>query len=34
MKKAIFWTAASIGAIALLTNVLPDIKRYIKISTM
>jgi hypothetical protein len=33
MKKRIIWTAASLGAIALLA-MLPDVKRYIRISTM
>jgi hypothetical protein len=32
-KKTIWWAAASLGAIALL-SMLPDIKRYIRISTM
>lgn len=32
--KKILWTAASLGAIALFTSMLPSIKRYIRISTM
>ena len=33
MKKTILWAAASLSTIALF-SMLPDIKRYIKISTM
>lgn len=33
MKKVI-WSALSLGVIALMATMAPDIKRYIKISTM
>lgn len=33
-KKNILLTVASVGAIALFCSVFPDLKRYIRISTM
>lgn len=33
-KTKIWWTVASMGAVALLASVVPDLKRYIRIMTM
>jgi hypothetical protein len=34
MKRTLIWSALSVGMIALFATMAPDIKRYIKISTM
>lgn len=34
MKKRVMWSALSLGMIALFATMVPDIKRYIRISTM
>jgi purine-cytosine permease-like protein len=34
MKKKFIWSALSVGMIALFATMAPDIKRYIRISTM
>ena len=34
MKKKFVWSALSVGMFALLAAMIPDIKRYIRITTM